>query len=81
MGGEIEDKYHEEEGVGKIVEDVVVSAEKLALWSNQIYQDEGNKMESFILTIDQYLDSLEIFVQSLGPEFEETKDVSINTKS
>ena len=81
MGGEIEEKYHEEEGVGKIVEDVVVSAEKLALWSNQIYQDEGNKMESFILTIDQYLESLEIFVQSLGPEFEETKDVSINTKS
>ena len=81
MGGEIEDKYHKEEGVGKIVEDVVVSAEKLALWSNQIYQDEGNKMESFILTIDQYLESLEIFVQSLGPEFEDTNDVSINTKS
>ena len=81
MGGEIEDKYHKEAGVGKIVEDVVVSAEKLALWSNQIYQDEGNKMESFILTIDQYLESLEIFVQSLGPEFEDTNNVSINTKS
>ena len=79
MGGEIEEKYHEEEGVGKIIEDVVVSAEKLAIGSNQIYQEEGNKMESFILTIDQYLETVEIFVHSLGPEFEETNDVSINT--
>ena len=79
MGGEIEEKYHEEEGVGKIMEDVVVSAEKLAFGSNQIYQEEGNKMESLILTIDQYLETVEIFVHSLGPEFEETNDVSINT--
>ena len=79
MGGEIEEKYHEEEGVGKIIEDVVVSAEKLAIRSNQVYQEEGNKMESFIFTVDQYLESVEFFVQSLGPEFEETNDVSIHT--
>ena len=73
MGGEIEEKYDEKAGVGKIMEAVVGSAEKLAIWSNQIYQDQEEG-----IIVDQYLESVEIFIQSLCPQFEESNDVSIN---
>ena len=73
MGGEIEEKYDEKAGVGKIMEAVVGSAEKLAIWSNQIYQDQEEG-----IIVDQYLESVEIFIQSLCPQFEDSNDVSIN---
>ena len=72
MGGEINEK----EGVGKIMEAVVGSADKMAIWSNQIYQEEGNQKEPFIFTVDQYLESVEIFIQSLSPEIESGNNVS-----
>ena len=76
MGGEIEAKYDQETGVGKIIEAVVESADKLAIWSNQIYQEEGSQKESFIFTVDQLLESVEIFIQSLSPEIESGNNVS-----
>ena len=76
MGGDIEGKYDQETGVGKIMEAVVGSADKLAVWSNQIYQEEGNQKESFIFTVDQLLESVEIFIQSLSPEIESGNNVS-----
>ena len=76
MGGEIEEKYDEKAGVGNIMEAVVGSAEKLAIWSNQIYQDQEE-----VITVDQYLEAVEIFIQSLCPQFEDSNDVSINYKT
>ena len=72
LGGEINEK----EGVGNIMEAVVGSADKMAMWSNQIYQEEGNQKEPFIFTVDQYLESVEIFIQSLSPEIESGNNVS-----
>ena len=72
MGGEINEK----EGVGNIMEAVVGSADKMAMWSNKIYQEEGNQKEPFIFTVDQYLESVEIFIQSLSPEIESGNNVS-----
>ena len=78
----MEEKYDEEKGVGNVMEAVIRSAEKLslcgtvvAMWSNQIYQEKGNHLESFM--VDQYLEAVEIFVQSLSPKIEETNDVSL----
>ena len=76
MGGEMEEKNDEENGVGKITEAVVGSAEKLAMWSIKIYQEEGNQMEAFIFTVDQYMETVEIFLQSLSPEIEAGNNVS-----
>ena len=76
MGGKMEEKYDEEKGVGNVMAAVVGSAEKLVLWTNQIYQEEGNHRESFIITVDQYLEAVDIFLQSLSPKIEETNDVS-----
>ena len=75
MGGEIEEKYDQETGVGKIMEAVVGSAKKLAIWSNQIYQDQEE-----VISVDKYLEAVEIFIQSLCPKFEDSNDVSINYK-
>ena len=72
MGGEISEK----EGVGEVMEAIVGAADKMALWSNQIYQEEGNQKEPFIFTVDQYLESVEIFIQSLSPEIESGNNVS-----
>ena len=76
MGGKMEEKYDEEKGVGNVMVAVVGSAEKLVLWTNQIYQEEGNHQESFNITVDQYLEAVDIFLQSLSPKIEETNDVS-----
>lgn len=78
MGEEIYQKYDEQLGVGKIIEDVVGSSEKLvmSMWLNQIHHGEGNQRESFIFTVDQYLKALEKFIQSLCPKIDDSNDVS-----
>ena len=80
MGGEYAEKDDEAQGVGSVVEAVVGSADRLAIWSSQIYQEEGNQRESFIFTVDQYLEAVEIFTQSLSPEIESGNNVSKNLK-
>ena len=72
----MEEKYDEEKGVGNVMAAVVESAEKLVLCTNQINHEEGNHRESFNITVDQYLEAVETFLQSLSPRIEETNDVS-----
>ena len=72
----MEEKNDEDNGVGKITETVVGSAEKLAMWSIKIHQEEGNQKEAFLFTVDQYMETVEIFLQSLSPEIEAGNNVS-----